>query len=322
MNRSINRRSMNNSFKKVVVFGGSGFLGSHVADVLADRGYAITIFDRKPSPYLKRGQQMVVGDITDTEAVRKAVKGADVIYHYAGFADLEDATTQASETVRQNIMGTATLLEAAVQARIKRFVYSSTIYVYSQLGGFYRCSKQAAENYVEEFQRRYGLDFTVLRYGTLYGPRADEHNSIWRYLHQAMVENRIVFRGTGDEIREYIYVQDAARLSVDILAEEYRNQHVIITGHHPMKARDMLNMVREIMSDAIKIEYIGPSRKGIHYQSTPYSFTPKIGNKLVSNLYLDMGQGLLECLQQMHQNMAKEPGGRIRRMVDSFAKFE
>ena len=304
------RKSHNNTGQKAVVFGGSGFLGSHVADTLTERGFQVTVFDRRPSPYLKAGQQMLVGDILDSEAVAKAVRGCGVVYHFAGFADLEDATTQPSETVRQNILGTAIILEAALRAGIQRIIYSSTIYVYSQLGGFYRCSKQAAENYVEEFQRRYGLDFTVLRYGTLYGPRSDQHNSIWRYLNQALVEGKIQFRGTGEEIREYIYVKDAARLSVDILSAEYRNQHVIITGHHPMRAKDMLNMVREIMNNRISIEYVGPSKTGIHYQSTPYSFTPKIGNKLVSNLYLDMGQGLLECVQQMHQNLSRKTSSR------------
>jgi UDP-glucose 4-epimerase len=291
--------------KRVAVFGGSGFLGSHVADMLTERGFNVLVFDKRPSSFLKPGQQMIAGDITDADAVSKAIRGCQIVYHYAGFADLEDATTQPSETVRQNILGTAILLEAALKAGVQRFIYSSTIYVYSQLGGFYRCSKQAAENYVEEFQRRYGLDYTVLRYGTLYGPRADEHNSVWRYLHQALIEGKIAFRGTGEEIREYIHVKDAARLSVDILAKDYINQHVIVTGHHPMKARDMLSMVREIMNNKIKIEYIGPSKTGIHYQSTPYSFTPKIGNKLVSNLYLDMGQGLLECIEQLHQSLPR-----------------
>ena len=159
--------------KKAIVFGGSGFLGSHVSDVLSEEGYEVTIFDLEPSPYLQSGQKMMVGDILDREKVIKAVKGKNIVYHFAGLADLDDGKTKPLETVTKNIIGTINILDATVKAKIKHFIYSSTIYVYSSRGGFYRCSKQASENYVNEYQRMYGLDYTILRYGSLYGPRSD-----------------------------------------------------------------------------------------------------------------------------------------------------
>src|SRR5206468_647643 len=99
---------------------------------------------KRPSSYLLPGQHMVVGDILDAAAVRQAVVGCDVVYHFAGFADLDEAATKPQETIQDNILGTAIVLEAAAEAGVKRFIYASTIYVYSNLGGFYRCSKQAA----------------------------------------------------------------------------------------------------------------------------------------------------------------------------------
>ena len=290
---------------KAVILGGAGFLGSHVADALSARGYEVVIFDRVPSPYATADQKVVLGDICDERAVQDVVAGADYIYHFAGFADLDDASSKPLETIKQNILGTAVVLEAADRAKISRFVYASTVYVYSTLGGFYRCSKQAAELYVEEYQRRGALDFTILRYGTLYGPRADNRNSVWRYLHLALTERRIVFPGKGDEIREYVHARDAALLSVDILAPEFRNQHVIITGHHPTSARDMLNMIGEILNNGVRIEFDGGGG-GAHYTQTPYSFLPRIGNKLVSNRYVDMGQGLLECLHEMSEQQPEK----------------
>jgi UDP-glucose 4-epimerase len=286
---------------KAIVFGGSGFLGSHVADGLTARGYEVTIFDLKPSPYLLPAQIMVVGDIMDEEAVCQAIRGQDIVYNFAGIADLDDATTKPLLTVQLNVQGNLNIMEGCLRTPVKRFVYASTIYVYSQKGGFYRCSKQAAEIYIEEFQRRYGLNFTILRYGTLYGPRADERNSIYRYLRQALEERRIVCQGCGDELREYIHVTDAARLTVDILHEDYQNRHIIITGHYPMKFKDMLSMIREIVGWDISIEFTGEQNPD-HYSLTPYSFVPKIGHKLVNHCYLDMGQGLLECLHEMHGN--------------------
>lgn len=295
---------------KAIVFGGSGFIGSHVADILSESGYKVRIFDLKPSAYLKPNQEMITGDILDEQKVNKAVDGCDYIYNFAGIADLDDARTKSVETVIQNIKGTAVLLEAAHHARAKRFVFASTVYIYSDKGGFYRCSKQAGELYVEEYQRRYGLDFTILRYGSVYGPRAHLPNSVYRCLKQALNEGKIVVCANGEEMREYIHVRDAARLSVEVLSEEHKNQHVIITGHHPMKFRDFLYTIKEILGNKVEIEFeeLTPdSLRSAHYSLTPYSFIPKIGYKLTTNRYLDMGQGLLECINEIHTfNQVKE----------------
>ena len=292
---------------KTIVFGGSGLIGSHVADRLTEVGYDVTIFDLKPSPYLLPGQEIIIGDILDKKAVSDAVKGCDYIYNFAGMADLNAATTEPLRTIEHNIVGTAILLEATLRSRAKRFIQASTIYVYSDTGGFYRCSKQAAELYVEEYNRKFGLEYTILRYGTVYGPRADSRNSIYRYLKQALDEGRIDCGGTGDETREYIHVRDAAQLSVDILADKYRNKQVIITGHHPMRLRDMLYTIREILSNRIEINFEASKSDTPHYNITPYSFVPKIGRKLVTHEYVDMGQGLLECISEMYdQDMNRE----------------
>jgi UDP-glucose 4-epimerase len=292
---------------KAIVFGGSGFIGSHVADCLTETGYEVTIFDLRPSPYLLPGQGMIIGDILDGNAVSEAVRGCDYVYNFAGIADLDDATTKPLDTVGQNIMGTTILLDAAQKHRVKRFIYASTIYVYSDKGGFYRCSKQAAELYIEEYARKFGLDYTILRYGTVYGPRADNRNSIYRYLKQAIEEGKIICGGTGDEIREYIHVKDLARLSVSIIGEEYRNQHIIITGHHSMRFRDMLYMIREILGNKVEVEFTEAKGED-HYGITPYSFVPKIGQKLVSHYYMDMGQGLLECINEIYSDKLTDKG--------------
>lgn len=283
---------------KAVVVGGSGFLGSHVADMLTARQYEVTIFDLRPSAYARANQRVVLGDLLDRQAVSAVLDGADVVYHLGGVVDLDDALTSPIETVQQNIVGTTGLLGAAVEAGVQRFIFASTVYVYSQLGGFYRCSKQAAELYIEEYERRYGLPYTILRYGTIYGPRADGRNSIYRFLHEGLLHKKIVYPGMGDEVREYIHVRDAAKLSVDILSDEFKNRHLLLTGHHPMRTKDMLRMIQEILNHEVAVEY-GQAADTVHYTLTPYAFTPRIGHKLVSTCYVDMGQGLLECLHDI-----------------------
>lgn len=288
---------------KVIVFGGSGFVGSHLADALTNDGHDVTIFDMKPSSYLQANQKFIQGDILDIEAIKKAIEGQEVIYNFAGLADLDDALARPIDTVQLNVLGCVNLLEAARQAKIKRFIFASTIYVYSEAGGFYRVSKQACESYIEEYNRRFGLNYTILRYGTLYGRRSDTRNSVYRYLKQALTERKISVRATGDELREYIHVEDASRASIQILDDEFENQNIILTGHHPMRFRDLMQMIREIVGVDVQLDFQTPLDSAVtgHYNLTPYTFHPKIGKKLVNNYYVDMGQGLLDCLDEIYQ---------------------
>ncbi|MFQ5872485.1 MAG: NAD-dependent epimerase/dehydratase family protein [Dehalococcoidia bacterium] len=289
-----------------MVVGGSGFVGSHVADALAEAGHQVTIFDLRPYNALKPGQQFCQGDMLNSQDVEQALQGQGAVYNFAGLADIEECQSRPVDTVAINVVGNALLLEGARKAGVQRYVFASTIYVYSEAGGFYRASKQSCEAYIEEYQRQFGLDYTILRYGTLYGRRADDRNSVHRYLKQALLERKIVCYGTGHELREYIHAEDAARASVEILAAQFRNQYVILTGHHPMKFRELLGMIREIVGEDVGIEYRPPGsptndlKHSPHYNITPYSFRPRIGKKLVSHYYLDMGQGLLDCLEEIY----------------------
>jgi UDP-glucose 4-epimerase len=288
-----------------VVTGGSGFLGSHLADELACRGHEVIVFDRQPSATLPPDQKQVTGGLDDFDLLCRTIAGADYVYHYAALSDLDKARDLPRETVKANVEGTVNVLEAARRAKVKRFVFSSTIYVYSSEGSFYRASKQACEAYIEEYQRRYGLEYTVLRFGSLYGPRADESNGLYRLLREAARTGKIRYYGEPEDSREYIHVADAARLSADILAPEYANEHLIITGHYPMRARDLFTMFSEIIGREIQVEYARSDRPDLHYRITPYQFHPRVGKKLTSNLYVDFGQGILQVLEQISQEDQK-----------------
>lgn len=293
---------------RTVVCGGAGFLGSFVADALTDAGHDVVVFDRRPSPFLRPGQHGVVGDILDGPLVGKTLAGADVVYNYAGIGDIAEATAQPVETVRVNVLGNTVLLEAARVAGVKRFVFASTLYVYSEMGSFYRSSKQACELMVHDYQKAFGLPFTILRYGSLYGPRATESNFIYSILKQALVDGRIVREGDGEEVREYIHVWDAAQSSVDVLAPEFENASIIITGQQQVRVRDLLTMIREMLGDRITIEYRSPDHErgaasDWHYQMTPYSYQPRIARRLTKTTYLDLGQGLLDLLDHVAQSV-------------------
>jgi UDP-glucose 4-epimerase len=280
----------------VIVTGGSGFLGSHVGDALSAGGHETVIFDLARSRWLRSDQQMVIGSVLDPEAVNRAVRGSDAVYHLAAMADISEAIERPREAVELNVMGTVNMLEAARSHGVARFVFASSIYVYSNQGSFYRTSKQACENLIHNYHERFGLDFTVLRFGSLYGPRADSTNGVFQLLTQALAQRKIDHYGTGDEVREYIQILDAAAMSVDVLASEFANQFIHLTGRERMTSRDMLKMINEILGGDIELNFQATNPVG-HYMQTPYNYTPKLGRRLNRETYIDLGLGLLDCLQ-------------------------
>lgn len=305
----------NSNLKSAIVFGGSGFLGSHVADALSDSGFKVRIFDLRSSPYLKEGQELIIEDLMDQAKVTKAVEGCDVVYNFAGIADIKEAHGKPVETANVNVLGTVYTLEAARKEGVKRYVFASSVYVYSNQGSFYRTSKQSAERFIETYKEVFDLNYTILRYGSLYGRRADNTNMIFNWISQMLSEKIMVYPGNGNELREYIHVSDAAQLSVDILADKFANQHIILTGSEKMKVKDMMMMIAEIMGGGIKLKFSDEKIEG-HYAITPYSFNPKIGKKLVNNYHTDLGQGLLDCLDEVYQKLQ----GEIRLEADWYIK--
>ncbi len=283
---------------KIMVTGGSGFLGSHVADALTKANHDVVIFDVCPSQYYQPMQTMVTGDITDPAQVAAALDGCEVVYHMAALADINEAMNKPTETVRVNIMGTLNVLEAARAAEVSRIVLASSIYVYSSQGSFYRTSKQASELLTQDYNERFGLAYTILRYGSLYGSRADTSNAINRLLRQALNERRLDYPGTGDEVREYIHALDAAEASVDILAPEFANEIIHLMGRERITSRAMLEMIREIMGGDVEIK-TGDGTMAGHYTQTPYHYMPRLGRKLTRNTYVDLGLGLMDCLQHL-----------------------
>jgi UDP-glucose 4-epimerase len=289
--------------KKILVIGGSGFMGSHTADELAARGFPVTIFDRTVSPYLQPDQNMVVGDLMDTDSLRKVMEKCDVVYHYAGIADIGEAKSQPYDTIESNVLGLTKALEVAVECGVTRFVYASTMYVYSGYGSFYRASKQAGEIIIEAFHETSGMEYSLLRYGSLYGPRAQSWNGMRRFVTQILQDGKLDYSGTGREVREYIHVHDAAKLSVDILAEEYANRAITITGQQLIRVDELLSILFEIAGKDRSVNYLGTESRCDHYGNTPYRYVPKSAKKIVPQEFVDLGQGLLDLIDEVHRGM-------------------
>lgn len=278
---------------KVIVFGGSGFLGSHLINELENRNYTVSNYD------VIDGKNIIYGDVD------KEIYTSDIVYHLAAESDIGSEDT--FNTLNTNIFGTYNILEGCRRAKnLKRLVFASTIYVYSKMGSFYRISKQTCESLIQEYNRLYGIPYTILRYGSLYGPNANEHNWIHKMIKEALTTGFISVyvhgEEIGEEIREYIHVRDAAKLSIDILDKKYKNKSVIITGSQPIRKRDLYEMINEILGGNIEL-YPIIDKIDTHYNITPYSFNPQPAMKLVANPSEDMGHGILECIKEIYNEI-------------------
>ena len=288
--------------KKVLVVGGSGFLGSHVADELTEKGYEVTIFDQKKSTWINDNQKFIESDLLDREHVIKSLEGFNFVIHFAGIADIGESKEKPLETIETNIIGTANLLEGCRKNKIEKFIFASSVYVFSKYGSFYGKSKQACELLIEEYQNEFDLDYIHVRYGSLYGPRAQEWNGLKKYISEIIKNKQIDFSGNGEEKREYIHVKDAAIMTASLLESDEKNIAVNITGHQVVSTLDLFKLIFEVLQLEEKINLSKESNVVSHYKISPYSFQPKESKKLVPKKFIDIGQGVLEIIHEIEDS--------------------
>tara|TARA_B100000989_G_scaffold85665_1_gene61467 strand:+ start:1370 stop:2248 length:879 start_codon:yes stop_codon:yes gene_type:complete len=288
--------------KKALVVGGSGFLGSHVADELTEKGYEVTIFDQKKSTWINDNQKFIESDLLDREHVIKSLEGFNFVIHFAGIADIGESKEKPLETIETNIIGTANLLEGCRKNKIEKFIFASSVYVFSKYGSFYGKSKQACELLIEEYQNEFNLDYIHVRYGSLYGPRAQEWNGLKKYISEIIKNKQIDFSGNGEEKREYIHVKDAAIMTASLLESEEKNIAVNITGHQVISTLDLFKLIFEVLQLDEKINLSKESKVVSHYKISPYSFQPKESKKLVPKKFIDIGQGVLEIIHEIEDS--------------------
>jgi len=291
---------------KVIIFGGSGFLGSHVADVLTGKGHDVLIYDLKKSEYLNKNQNMIIGDILDEALVQKALKEREIVYNFAAISDIDECIANPLGVAKYNVLGNSIILESARSSQVKRYLFASSTYVYSNYGSFYKSSKQACELFIHSYHEKFKMPYTILRYGSLYGDRANESNSIYKILKEAILTGKITYHGTGEEVRDYIHVRDAAELSARVISPEYENKNVMLSGNNPMRYREILEMINEILNNKIEIIYTKKS-SDTHYKLTNYNYKkPELGKKIISDQYIDLGAGLLECMDEISKQVGEK----------------
>lgn len=281
----------------VLVIGGSGFLGKGVIKSLQKRDFNITIFDLY-DPKINN-TKFIKGDITSQKDISK-LETYDYVFNLAAIADLHQANKDFHKTIDVNLVGTLNVLRYLEKNTPKRFLFSSTMYVFGDLGGVYGTTKRASELLIKQFSDNFDIKFTFLRYGSLYGFASQEWNSIHNYVSEIFYKKKITHWGTGNEIREYINIDDAADLSVDcMLDSEFENEAATITGTQKFTSKEVLELIFEMLDLEPNINFENKTG-GFHYKYSSYSHNfPLSGKKVLPKTHTDLGQGIFNLVRDL-----------------------
>ena len=283
--------------KKILIFGGSGFLASHLCDELIKKNYDVTIFDFKKSSYLRKGQKIIIGNIMNFKKVLKACKGIDIIYHFAAVADLKEANEKHLKAIKINIFGTVNILEAAIKNNVKKLIFASSIYARSQQGGFYSTTKLSSEMIIERYCEKYPLKFVILRFGSLYGSRSNKFNPIGNFILQALKQKKIIRFSDGKEIRNYIHVNDLKKICLEVLKNNYENKYINILGGKATSVRNIINIIKKLIPNT---KVIFKNKKMIYnYTKNPFTYRIRKGITLRPKNEYSLNSGIKNLIKEI-----------------------
>jgi UDP-glucose 4-epimerase len=262
---------------KVVVTGGSGFIGSHVVDALVEAGHQVTVVDHRVRPHRSDvGFEDV--DLMDLSSVLAATKGAEHIFHLAAVSNVNYAYKYPVYSTALNVMGTTHILEAARINGVQRVHLASTVWIYNGApngkpadetvpfyldgaGHIYTSTKMAAEMICHNYSQLYNVPFTILRYGIPYGPRMREELLIPIFIKRALSGQPLTISGRGEQYRNFVYVRDMADAHVLAMKENAANQTYNLEGTRKVTVLEVAEGIKKALGDDVKLEFV-PARPG------------------------------------------------------------
>lgn len=217
-----------------LVTGGAGFIGSHIATALVDRGDSVRVLDnlstgtRANLEHLGDRVKLIEGDLLDRAKVEEAVSGVEVVYHQAALASVPRSVAQPLDTNAACVTGTLNVLDAARRANVRRVVYAGSSSAYGNQPHMskresdlpaplspYAAAKLAGESYCQAFTETFGLETVVIRYFNVFGPRQDPHSEysavIPLFVTAMLADRQPTIFGDGLQSRDFTYVENVVR---------------------------------------------------------------------------------------------------------------
>lgn len=246
--------------KKILITGGSGFIGSFLVEALIRKGYEVTIFDID-EPKFTPNVPFVKEDITNREAVFNACKGFDVIFHYAGMLGTHETVERAYETARINILGTLNIFDAARK-------YGAMVY-YATKPNYWRNPYTITKITAEEFGLMYRDEFQVpvvlLRYFNVYGPRQKTdifQKAVPTFIIRALKNKPLEIYGDGTQGTDHIYVEDAIEATVRLFESELMPESAVEIGSGiEITVNEIAEKIIQLTGSKSKIIHV-PMRRG------------------------------------------------------------
>ncbi|MFL6373636.1 MAG: SDR family oxidoreductase [Pyrinomonadaceae bacterium] len=271
---------------KVLITGGAGFIGSNLADGLIREGAKVTILDNFLTGFqenldeINGDFELIEGDITDTETVKKAVEGCEVIFHEAALPSVPRSVDNPIETHRICVDGTVNLLMAARKAGVRRFIYAASSSAYGDQPVLpkvetmcpdplspYAAAKLTGELYCRAFNSVYGLETFSLRYFNVFGPRQNPSSMysgvISRFTDALMSGKQPVIYGDGEHSRDFTYIDNVVAANI---SAAQTNKGIGETMNVANGERTTLNQLLETLKSVTGVTDITadyqPGRKG------------------------------------------------------------
>jgi len=260
---------------KIVVTGGAGFIGSHLIQALHGVGHSVTVIDELNDyydPALKRAnlelikpEQFFQTDLRDADAVERifAAEHYDAIIHLGARAGVRPSLLQPDLYTSVNVLGTLNLLNAAVQHNVPQFIFGSTSAVYgnSTVLPFqetadvsapispYAASKRSAEILCEEYQKKFGLLVTVLRFFTVYGERGRPDMAPYLFTKAVLTHQPITRYGDGSTSRDYTYVTDIVAGIMLAIANPFPFEIINLGNNHGVPLNDFIHTIEQVTGE-------------------------------------------------------------------------
>lgn len=265
---------------KVAVTGGAGFIGSHLVDELAESGHEVHVLDNLSSgykEYLHPNARFHLLDIREESCSEWICKEKpDLVYHLAAQADVQLSLMHPYTDGDVNITGTVRLLKSCAESGVQKFVFASTSGVYGELQkelitetdpvqpiSFYGLSKCTAESYIQLFDTLFGLPFTILRFGNVYGPRQTpkgEGGVIALFVQRMKRQLPLTVYGDGEQTRDFIYVKDVVSALTAAASKGNKEIYHVSTGTRT-SVNDLIRYLSKVHPHPVEI-LSRPARPG------------------------------------------------------------